>query len=334
LVFKITKIPPNPTDTLPDYLQQIVDEFGVWGSFNDVIRQSLVSKKTQELTELNQKKFSWVELPDLCCQAVGGDPAPSPEVKTAWGLLYTAAHLMDAVVDGDNPDEWWVSIGPPAAINVATALYGCSGLALRELFNKEDSYDVAIDILGKFQHTILKMCAGQHLELTKKELSLEDYWRVAKAKSGSFFGLACYAGARLATDDPDTLVSFLDFGFHLGIIIQIGDDGKDIWSSETNGNSSLSNPLCLLPVIYALSVLSEEKSTHLLNFIHNVEQNPELAGNLHIQLEGTGADLYIVTKVEQHRLKALQALQRLNIQSAIYNRFEKLLSSLSFIGLE
>ena len=323
---------PDSIHPVPDHLQKFVEEFGAWGSFVDVMRRSLISEGTQETVNQSPEKFSWMELPDLCCQAAGGDPVSTSGVKAAWGMLYTAAHMMDTVVDGDNTEEWWASISPPAAINIATALYGGSGLILSELFNEGTSYDVAIDILGKFQHTILKMCAGQHLELSKRELSLNEYWRITEAKSGSFFGLACYAGARLATDDLNILKYFLDFGTHLGTIIQMNDDVKDIWPSKTDRNISLSNPFCLLPIIYALSVLSKEESAYLLNLLQDGEEYPKSMNKIRVQLEEIGAGLYLMTKAEQHRLMALQSLQRTNMNVAIYNKFENILSHLCFSG--
>jgi geranylgeranyl pyrophosphate synthase len=220
----------NREFTFLNNLQRIADGFSAADPFINALRQSLSTNKNQESVTQSQEQFSWMELPGLCCQAAGGESEMALDINNAWGLLYTAAHMMDSIVDGDEPDAWWADFSPPAAINIATAMYAISGLFLTELFNREIPHDAVIDILGRFQCTILEMCAGQHIELSKMSLSLDDYWRIAEAKSGSFFGLACYAGARLATDDLNQLNGFFDYGFHLGTLIQISDDAKDIWS--------------------------------------------------------------------------------------------------------
>jgi len=332
VVRKITARPQIPDYIFPDNLQKIAEELGAWGSFSDVLRQSLFSNGAPEPGGILAEQQTWLNLPSYCCQAAGGDPEMAMEVNAAWGMLYTAAHTMDAIQDHDDPDAWWVDLGPPAAINIATSLYAGSGLFLLELFHQGIAHETALDILHQFQHTILNMCAGQHLELSQKELSLEDYWRIAQAKSGSFFSLACYAGARLASDDPAKLTCFKDFGNFLGIMIQISDDAKDIWGLAKNGNSSLSNPLCLLPVIFALSVLSREECDTLRNTLQKPVEDPDEFDAIRIQLEETGAGLYLVTKLEEHRIQAIQSLERLNLQAALYNRLVHLLDQLSYLG--
>ena len=332
VVRKITARPQIPDYFLPDNLQKIAEELGSWGSFSDVLRQSLISSGDPEPGGILTEQPSWLNLPSLCCQAAGGDPEMAIGVNAAWGMLYTAAHTMDAVQDNDDPDAWWADLGPPAAINIATSLYAGSGLFLLELFHQGIAHETALDILHQFQHTILKMCAGQHLELTQKELSLEDYWRIAQAKSGSFFSLACYAGARLATEDPAKLACFKDFGNHLGIMIQISDDARDIWAAGKNGNSSLANPFYLLPVIFALSVLPGEECDKLWKTLQKPVLDPDEIDAIRIRLEESGAGLYLVTKTEEHRIRAIHSLEQLNLQAALYNRLVQLLDQLSYLG--
>jgi geranylgeranyl pyrophosphate synthase len=245
-------------------------------------------------------------------------------------MLYTAAHMMDAVVDGDTPDAWWVDLGPPTAINIATALYAGSGLMLLELLNSGVSYDVVIDILYKFQYSILQMCAGQHLELTNTHLSLDEYWRIAGAKSGSFFALACYVGARLATDDPNLLTCFWDYGTYLGSLIQISDDAKDVWTSKSGECRSLSNPLCLLPIIYTFQVASDSEITHLRNALKDSARRPGEMESIRASLEKMGAGLYLITKAEEYRLKALRSLKRMNLHVSHYNKLEGIINQLGF----
>ena len=87
-----------------------------------------------EFTEKDRFDSSvWSALPGLCCQAAGGRAQLAEPVAAAWLLFYVAAHLMDDLEDQDNPDPWWRSLGPGAAINIATGLYFSAGLALQEL---------------------------------------------------------------------------------------------------------------------------------------------------------------------------------------------------------
>jgi geranylgeranyl pyrophosphate synthase len=57
---------------------------------------------------------------------------------------------------------------------------------------------------------------------------LSTCWQIAEAKSGAAFALACYAGARLATNRSDMLDAFFEYGRELGTIVQIDDDLEDL----------------------------------------------------------------------------------------------------------
>jgi len=57
---------------------------------------------------------------------------------------------------------------------------------------------------------------------------LPTCWKIAEAKSGSAFALACYVGTRVSTHQSDRLHHLETFGRHLGTIIQISDDVLDL----------------------------------------------------------------------------------------------------------
>lgn len=276
-------------------------------------------------------RVSWVELPSLCCQAMGGDLEMSTWVTAAWGLLYTAAHTMDTIEDNDETDPWWADLGPPAAINTATGLYAGSTLALIQLLHQGVPQSTVMDILGKFHQTILQMCSGQHMDITRIKLSLDEYWKVAELKSGSFFGLACYAGARLATNDPSALSSLYQFGSHVGILIQISDDAKDVYSSLIGENSNLTKPLCLLPIVYTMEVSSAGICSQLSKALEEMKENPE--GHVQVReiLERSGTGLYLITKAEQHHQEAILALDGMDITQPIYNRLNEILDQVNLL---
>jgi geranylgeranyl pyrophosphate synthase len=305
-------------------------ESGAWQSFVDVMRLSILPEISEKQSDKDPTGPTWLDLPVLCYRAAGGEEDRADGISAAWGLLYAAAHTMDNVED-DEPSPWWVDHGPAVAINTATGLYASSGLILWSLFDKDIPQEAVIDILGQFQRTILRMCSGQHHELIREELSLEDYWRIAEAKSGSFFALACYAGARLASDDPILLSHLHEFGLHLGILIQIGDDAKEIWSLHAEPNHFISNPLSTLPIIYCLSVLPPEGNFRLRDALRIANENPEAVRELFEIVEKSGAPLYIVTKAEQHRQQAQQALEKTGANPLQYDKLLTVLNQIGFM---
>jgi len=191
-------------------------------------------------------------------------------VAAAWVLLYTAAHLFDSVQDGDPAEPWWQALGQGPAINVATGLLTSAWLVLAQL---EIQRKVVQQLIQDFQQTVLRMASGQHLDLTDPRPSLRSAWAIAEAKSGAFFGLACRSGARLADAPQPITEHYGEFGFNLGLIVQIGDDLEDIQAGRS------APPL---PVAYSM----------------------EMA----LGADDSGAQLYLATKLAQFRARALNSL--------------------------
>lgn len=242
-------------------------------------------------------RHSWIALPGLCCQAAGGDPRQAAPVAAAWVLLYTAAHLFDSVQDGDPPDPWWEPLGQGAAINVATGLLASAGLVLRQLGSPPP---VAQQLSEDFQRTVLQMAGGQHADLSRGPLSLHTAWSIAEAKSGAFFRLACGAGARLAAAPPPVVDRFGDYGFNLGLIVQIGDDLEDLEAGE-----------CAPPLAVAywteMAAGTVDTSPVVPAAVRPGDGpiDPAIAKGRSVH----AAQLYLATKQAQFRSRALAALE-------------------------
>ena len=255
----------------------------------------------------------------LCCQAAGGNPSLAEPAATAWALLYAAAHLLDSTQDGDPPEAWWEPRGPGPASNVATGLIATSALLLTSGPEPRASGNLLVE---DFFQTVLQMSSAQHLDLTVCSPSLEESWRIAEAKSGAFFGLACRAGARAAGIDEALVSHYSTYGVCLGLLVQIGDDLGDLEAvkSGQSGHGQLA-----LPVAYFQSVGSPADQEALLRGLQGSEGGPS-ADPVVIDLLGeAGAGLYLRAKVHQFRQRGAAAL-RLGAQpSAAVNELLQLL---------
>jgi len=245
----------------------------------------------------------WLRLPLLCCQAAGGDPRLAEPASAAWALLYAAAHLLDSTQDADPPEAWWEPLGPGPASNVATGLIATSALLLTSGLEPRPSDDV---LVRDFFQTMLQMSSAQHKDLTVSSPSLEDCWRMAEAKSGAFFGLACRAGARAAGIDEALVSHYSTYGVSLGLLVQIGDDLGDLAAVERgqSGHGQLA-----LPVAYLRSVGSPAAQQALRRGLQGsgggLSPDP-----LIIDLLGeSGTGLYLHAKVHQFRQWGVAALR-------------------------
>jgi geranylgeranyl pyrophosphate synthase len=243
-------------------------------------------------------------LPILCSRAAGGGENQAIVVAAAWFLLYLAAKVFDDIEDGDFNFAPWSIIGEPQAINAATGLIFASQLALTHLTKMGVREELVLLLIEDFNRTTLKMCSGQKADLEGGELTFERYFKVIGEKSGEFFSLACRARALLGTDE---VAPFSDFGYNLGVIIQIMDDFEGVWNP--NGRSDLEAGRRTLPVIYALSVAPPSLRIQLVELLKEAEIDPKAEDGARRIITELGAPQYMMIEAQIRRMRAEEALR-------------------------
>ena len=255
-------------------------------------------------------QLHWTLLPALCCGAAGGEADEAVDVSAAWLLFYVAAHIFDNIEDLDEPEAWYADISPGAAINACCGLFFTASLALNELYQQPRCQNSAYAINRAFQEHLMSMSSGQHRDLSFPQIDLDQYWEIAEGKSGAFFELACWAGARLASENAQQLDSYKQFGNHLGLLLQLLDDLRDI--RPPAGEHPLPEPRELshsFAMAYAMTVFSEEQRIGLQDLLARSAQDPQAAFEVLETLQNSGVDLYLLTEIEKHRSLAQQALE-------------------------
>ncbi|TEU11873.1 MAG: hypothetical protein E3J21_22545 [Anaerolineales bacterium] len=257
----------------------------------------------------------------LCCEAAGGDEDQATTIAAAWFLLYLAAKVLDDVEDDDTPLTPWSAIGVPQAINAATGLIFVSQLALARLPLMGADRELALSLLEDFNRTTLRMCAGQHADLTEgSNLCLERCLSIAGAKSGEFFALACRAGALLGTDE---VAPYSEFGYNLGVLIQICDDFEGLWNPQ--GRSDLAAGKRTLPVIYALTVAPPNVREHLERLLVKANGEREAEEEARGVITELGAPHYLLIEAQVRRRRAEAALRSTGKFSFAHRRLMTLL---------
>jgi geranylgeranyl diphosphate synthase type I len=246
------------------------------------------------------------------------------DVTAAWVLLYTAAHIMDSVEDGDPPEKWWADLGESGAINVATGLMATSSIVLDNL-RRTGPPETAASIAEGFHQAILQMGGGQHSDLTCDEPSPSECLKIAESKSGAFFALACWSGARLATSDLQIASYYECYGRHLGILVQINDDIDGVWGVDL-ARSDLRQPArWTLPIAYAMAVGSPEERFALHSRMSAARQDPQAVIGARNLIEDTGAALFLATLATKHTALAANALEKAHSASPARETLKALL---------
>lgn len=293
-------------------IERIWAESGAWPEFVEAMHFVLARHFKRDEFDSSV----WASLPGLCCHAAGGKAHLAEPVAAAWLLFYAAAHLMDSLEDQDEPDPWWRSLGSGAAINIATGLYFSASLAMQELntlpLNPQTVRQVTLQVLYPF----MAMCSGQHQDLVGPAPTLEQYWRIAGAKSGEFFSIACHSGARLATDRADILSGFQQFGYNFGLVLQVLDDLKDYKDLSHRERIVDSRILSRsLPVVYVREVCPDSVRDRFDQLLLRAVSDPDAVSALTQIIEENGGTLYLSVELEKYRDLALTGLDMAGVQN-------------------
>jgi geranylgeranyl pyrophosphate synthase len=261
--------------------------------------------------EQSREGSRWLSLPLLCCQAAGGESQRVVAIAAAWYLFYGAAHIMDSVEDQDEPESWWGEAGPRAALSAATGIYFTACQALNRLDVLLEDCDTAREIREGMLNRFMQMGSGQHFDLIQPRITLDQYWQIARAKSGTFFAMACWAGARAGTSHKETLESLEKFGLEFGLLVQILDDLKEFQNlGERLNEGKPASLLRSLPVVYVLEVGPDKIKRKLLDLLRETYTWVDAADEIVQIIDENGGALYLTAELGRHRQGALNELVR------------------------
>ena len=272
----------------------------------------LVSDNLSAQFDHADTRTPFVLLPSLCCQACGEPAERTIGVSLAWFLLQVSANLLDKVEDRELTP---IQSGPSDAsmiTNLTTGMILVAQWILNHLELDHVDGGTAWDIQRAFHETTLSVCSGQHLDLSADAPDLSTCWQIAEAKSGAAFALACYAGARLATNRSDVLDAFFSFGRELGTIVQIDDDLEDLANiSEHCSSWRMKKTLVNAYLKFVESSASSTRQNDLVN---------SAARNTSHELISSGSVLYLQLEKLKYATLAENALKRLKLAGEFQHR--------------
>lgn len=324
----------NIQDRLAAIEQIIADSlsaFNLSSEYHHLLHTALFPKKDQVVNKAEPKP--WGLLPGMCCQAVGGKAEWADTIAASWLLFYAAADLMDSAQDQDDPQDWWSEVGPAVALSAATGLFFCASSILSNAAIFQATKQVSSDLANDFHHSFLQMSSGQYADILNPYPNPAQYWRIAFLKSGSFFGLACRSGARLAVQDVEIINTLGEFGHAFGVLIQILDDLEDLncllHVEQSTKVSSLSRSL---PFVYALNILPETRLDFVRKWLDSGEVDSQAGVDIYQIVEESGAVIYLLAEMSHYRSLALEKLSSAVPDPAAREILEKLTRSIGSLN--
>lgn len=245
-------------------------------------------------------------LPLWTYRAVGGHGRQFVPVMAAWKAVRLALKLFDDVEDGDAGDQ------QAEAVNAATSLLVVAQVALEELPECGVPAETAQSVRRALQRTVLRGCVGQQADLRtgrRHQYADPDAWlEIAGSKSGELLAWAAWAGALVAGAEDRAASCYHEYGYRLGVLLQVADDFRDIWHSD--GTSDLARGCLNLAVCYALHVPPSEDRSRLAKLLEQASSGSHVAeASARQALTDLGAQAYLLVVSRVQYLQALAALK-------------------------
>jgi geranylgeranyl diphosphate synthase type I len=195
------------------------------------------------------------EQTDYLCRAL---PAAA-----ALEIMHNFALIHDDIVDGApersrRPTLWRVwnsSLG----INAGDGMIALGRLTLWDVLQKGVEAEIAVHLAAALDRACLVMSEGQFLHLRfeqRQDISVAMYLDMISRKSAALISCAAEMGGLLGTRDPATIESLRNFGFEIGIALQIRNDVLGVWASTADPGEISACDICRhkksLPFLHAL----------------------------------------------------------------------------------
>jgi geranylgeranyl pyrophosphate synthase len=279
-------------------------------------------KEAIEFALVNFDESWWVKLPVLCCEAVAGCKERGELLAAAVGLAATAAEILDDIQDGDTHDALWRQIGIGPALNVGISLIFAGQVLLARLEEHGVASSVVSILQQRYAHVGLTMCSGQHSDLTRDSISLNEYWHMVEAKTAAFAAWCCEAGVLVGNPDASPL-GFATFGHHLGFLHQMKNDMQGLYG--WGGKRDLKDGRrTTLPMVYALSVaptIVKDRLEELLS-VGSLDTERSIQALI---LHELGFAPFVKMIVEHHHGLALASLQKIQLPGPVFESLRSLL---------
>lgn len=253
----------------------------------------------------------------LACRATGGDPKQALPLAAGIQLIHDFSLIHDDIEDNSDmrrgrPTVWklW---GLAQGVNTGDGMFIVAHLALHRMTDAGVPAEVALEVLRRFDQTILTICEGQFLDLNFEgnlAISEADYLAMIGRKTAALVAAAAGLGAIVGGGDAGTARALFDFGQHMGLAFQIQDDVLGIWGDpELTGKpfaADLYRRKLSLPVIQALAGADERET------LAAIYTQPEIDDRAVRQaldiLEQAGARGYTEGVANYHHQRSLAAL--------------------------
>ena len=254
----------------------------------------------------------------LASQAAGGDIARALPLAAGIQLFHDFTLIHDDIEDASETRRGrvtvWKQWGLAHGINAGDSMFTLAHLALHRLADVGVSAPVLVEVLRRFDQTILMICEGQYLDLSFEgnlKITEDDYIAMINGKTAVLVGAATSLGGLVGGANTTAVQALWDFGRNVGLAFQIQDDVLGIWAgAEVTGKiaaADLYRRKVSLPIIHALA---HDHSGELAAIYRQTEVTANDIPRALAVLDRTGSRTYAEDMAFHYYSAAIRALSR------------------------
>ncbi len=284
---------------------------------------------TLEPAALDPGKLVRPRLALLACQAAGGDPARALPLAAAIQLIHDFSLIHDDIEDNSDTRRGrrtlWNIWGLAQGINAGDGMFVLAHLALQQLADAGVDLATTLDVMRRFDQTILTICEGQFLDIGFEgllDIGEDDYLAMIERKTAVLLAAAAGLGALVGGGDAASVAAFDAFGRNLGLAFQIEDDILGIWGDPALTGKPFAADLARrklsLPVIRALRVSHQHADLATL-YGHGELDETQVRAALAI-IDATDARAFTAARAGAHHHAAFAALDNVQGDAAAIAR--------------
>lgn len=199
----------------------------------------------------------------LACRAGGGEPQAALPLAAAIQLIHDFSLIHDDIEDNSDTRRGrptvWKLWGLAQGINTGDGMFTVAHLALHRLSAAGLPAEVVLEVIKRFDQTILTICEGQFLDLSfEGDLAIDEaaYLAMISRKTAALLAAAAGLGAIVGRASAATAGAMFEYGHSLGLAFQVQDDVLGIWGDpEVTGKpfaADIYRRKLSLPIIHAL----------------------------------------------------------------------------------
>ena len=210
-------------------------------SFPQTLKQFSLYPALSEILDFStQSPGKWIRA-SLCLYSfhlTSNNTTLSPNSKDA---LFKACYAIEAIqlaslIHDDIIDEAELRRNKPCVYKEFGTHSGIIGgvfiysIALQLMSSIQD-----ISLIESLSQAVSSLCQGEFEQMTRRfdyNLSQETYEHIIYLKTAALFESSCFIGAKLAGGSQEQCTSLSQFGKSFGMLFQLVDDYKDLFSSK------------------------------------------------------------------------------------------------------